>query len=158
MIDVANRVAIGARLASFLPDMPLYYPFVDPSPSLSRETAADVPTDDFAQRGIKKQRKDAPFQRWSIADYTSRYQSGELTPLQVARAVLAAIEESDKGETPLRAFVEVHKERVLHQAKESTARYAAKKPLGVLDGVPIAVKDEVCQFYQVRLHSSYSRD
>jgi len=40
------------------------------------------------------------------------------------------------------AFVDSKVDLVLKAAAESTERYKAGKPLGVLDGVPIAIKDE----------------
>lgn len=81
------------------------------------------------------------FRHWTIADYTSRYADGVVTPTQVVRAVLAAIAESERGPTPLKLFIEIDMDQLLAEAMESTARYAAGEPLGVLDGVPVAVKD-----------------
>ena len=40
------------------------------------------------------------------------------------------------------AFLAVRKARVLAEAEESTKRYREGSSLGVLDGVPVAVKDE----------------
>ncbi|HRK90229.1 MAG TPA: amidase, partial [Anaerolineales bacterium] len=57
--------------------------------------------------------------------------------------VLDAIAASDKHDPALRAFIAVNREDVLKQARESTARFKAGKPLSVFDGVPIAVKDEM---------------
>nr|CCA15561.1 glutamyltRNA(Gln) amidotransferase subunit A putativ [Albugo laibachii Nc14] len=40
-------------------------------------------------------------------------------------------------------FIAINKEDFLDQARESTERYAKGATLGVLDGVPVAVKDEI---------------
>jgi Asp-tRNA(Asn)/Glu-tRNA(Gln) amidotransferase A subunit family amidase len=40
------------------------------------------------------------------------------------------------------AFISTNVEMVLAAAKASTARYTAGKPLGIMDGIPTAVKDE----------------
>ncbi|KAI1097328.1 amidase signature enzyme [Jackrogersella minutella] len=80
---------------------------------------------------------------YSAADYHELFKSGKLTPLQVAKALLPLIsrgqEPSAKYES---AFAVTKEDIVLAAAKKSTERYAAGQPLGVLDGIPIAVKDD----------------
>ena len=76
-------------------------------------------------------------------DFTAAYRSGALSPLDTAERVLAAIEASEQGSAPLRAFIAVQREDVLKQGRASAERYASGKTLGPLDGVPVAVKDEV---------------
>ena len=76
-------------------------------------------------------------------DYTRAYQQGETTPLEVAERVLAAIQASDQGQKPLRLFISVLPEDLLAQAQAASERYRNGTPLGPLDGVPVAVKDEV---------------
>jgi Asp-tRNA(Asn)/Glu-tRNA(Gln) amidotransferase A subunit family amidase len=61
----------------------------------------------------------------------------------VAEYVLAAIEASEQGSAPLRAFIAINREDVMRQAGESAARIQAGEPLSLLDGVPVAVKDEI---------------
>ena len=78
-----------------------------------------------------------------IDDYHASYRSGQVTPLDVAERFLAQRDESDKGSKPLRAFIAVHREDVLAQAKASTERWRAGTPLGLFDGVPAAIKDEM---------------
>ncbi|KAJ0396872.1 hypothetical protein P43SY_002979 [Pythium insidiosum] len=136
-----NRFIEIRRLASFIPDQPLYYPFVDPPRDAVTESTLDL--DAFAKQSADAKTAATAFKHWSIADYTSRYASQELSPVQVAKAVLAAIDESEKGEYPLRIFIEKHDDEILAQARASAKRWAEGKPLGVLDGVPVAVKDEV---------------
>ena len=78
-----------------------------------------------------------------IDDYHAAYRSGQVTPLDVAERFLAQRAESEKGPKPLRAFIAVHREDVLAQAKASTERWRAGTPLGLFDGVPAAIKDEM---------------
>lgn len=78
-----------------------------------------------------------------IHDYAQAYRNGTATPEEVAQKVLDAIAASDKHDPALRAFIAVNREDVLKQARESTARFKAGKPLSIFDGVPIAVKDEM---------------
>ena len=78
-----------------------------------------------------------------IHDYAKAYRDGSTTPDEVASRFLAALEQSDSGSRPLKAFIAVDKGEVLRQARESTLRFQAGKPLGFFDGVPVAVKDEL---------------
>lgn len=78
-----------------------------------------------------------------IHDYAQAYRNGHITPLDVAKKALAAIAASDKGDKPLRAFIAVYEDDVLAQAQAATQRIQAGKALSLLDGVPVAIKDEV---------------
>ncbi|MBK6791372.1 MAG: amidase [Anaerolineales bacterium] len=79
----------------------------------------------------------------SIHEYANAYRARTLTPEDVAKRVLEAIEQSEASSQPLRAFIAVNREDVLRQAKESTQRFKDGKPLSIFDGVPVAVKDEI---------------
>src|SRR5271157_3180986 len=57
--------------------------------------------------------------------------------------VVAAIEESDRLTPPVRAFIACNPDDVRRQARESELRYKEGRTYGPLDGVPIAIKDEV---------------
>jgi Asp-tRNA(Asn)/Glu-tRNA(Gln) amidotransferase A subunit family amidase len=72
----------------------------------------------------------------------SLYKSGKLTPTDVAEALIPLISKDPAGEHSL-AFLESKAELVRGAAKVSTKRYQEGKSLGPLDGVPVAVKDEV---------------
>lgn len=83
---------------------------------------------------------------YSAADYHELYKAGTVTPLQVAQTILSAIK---KGQSPASKYEDAwvdtpgKEDFVLQAARESTDRYAKGKYLGVLDGVPIGVKDDV---------------
>ena len=79
----------------------------------------------------------------TIQDYAAAYRQGKLTPEAVAECVLDAIARSDQGELPLHAFVHTNREDLLAQARQSGERLRVGKPLSLLDGVPVAVKDEL---------------
>ncbi|RZC54476.1 hypothetical protein C5167_013335 [Papaver somniferum] len=83
------------------------------------------------------------FRRWTIQDYSRSYASGETTPLTVAKRLLAVIQESSMPPLRMSFFINYNAEDILKQATESTLRYQNGKPLSILDGVPIAVKDEI---------------
>ena len=82
-----------------------------------------------------------PFRR--IRDYQSAYRSGAVTPEQVAERVVAGITASDRLPSPIRAFIASSREDVFRQAREAARRHKECRQLGPLDGVPIAIKDEI---------------
>ena len=67
--------------------------------------------------------------------------AGDVSAVEATRAYLDAIESVD-GE--LSAYNEVYPERSLDAAEAVDARRAAGESLGVLAGVPVAVKDNMC--------------
>ncbi|MBI5548836.1 MAG: amidase [Deltaproteobacteria bacterium] len=78
-------------------------------------------------------------------DYAAAYREGRTTPLRVANAVLEAIDESEACTPALRAFVALDRDDLARQAALSTERHRQGAPLGPLDGVPVAIKDELDQ-------------
>ncbi len=91
----------------------------------------------------RKTPKSKGFQFVSIFDFAKAYRDGTTTPEEVAKKVLDSIAASDSGNAPLKAFIAVNREEVMRQARESTKRFKARKPLSIFDGVPVAVKDEI---------------
>ena len=65
------------------------------------------------------------------------YRTQTLSPVEVAKAVLARIE---KLNPRLNAFNLVS-DQALDEAKASEARWASGQPKGLLDGVPVSIKD-----------------
>ncbi|KAF7594727.1 hypothetical protein BBP40_008434 [Aspergillus hancockii] len=84
-----------------------------------------------------------PTKYYSVADYHALYKSGELTPTAVVEGLLPLIRRdlSSPGKHSV-AFIDSRVHLVLAAAEESTRRYKENRPLGLLDGVPTAVKDE----------------
>ncbi|XP_044469880.1 fatty acid amide hydrolase isoform X1 [Mangifera indica] len=83
------------------------------------------------------------FHRWTILDYARAYSSGEITPLMIAERFIAAILESSNPPLQMSFFINYDAKDILRQATESTLRYEKGQPISVLDGVPIAIKDEI---------------
>ncbi|OMO52026.1 Amidase [Corchorus capsularis] len=83
------------------------------------------------------------FRRWTIMDYSRAYSSGELTPRAVAERFIVAVGESSSLPLPMCFFIDYDSEDILRQATESTLRYQRGQPISALDGVPIAIKDEI---------------
>ncbi|XP_044308321.1 fatty acid amide hydrolase-like [Varanus komodoensis] len=78
-----------------------------------------------------------------IQDYLNCYQSGELTPLQVAKNIIAALQDDEKSSLSIRAIVQWNQQEIIKMAEDSTARYKRKQPLSLLDGIPVCLKEEI---------------
>lgn len=83
------------------------------------------------------------FRFQSVFDFAKAYRNGSTTPVAVAEQVIAAIKASNEGKMPLRAIINSSEQDILNQAKASQKRIDEGSPLSILDGVPVAVKDEV---------------
>jgi hypothetical protein len=114
---------------------PRYEPTVVPLASAPHEASSEEP--------VPPSEPVTPQRYYSTDDYHRMYLSGELTPIAVARALLPLIRKDTlpPGEHST-AWYDTKAEQVLLAAEASTERYAEKRPLGPLDGVPTAVKDE----------------
>ncbi len=77
---------------------------------------------------------------FTAAQLSSAYSRHELSPLDVAEALLARIK---SWESHLNAMYRTDHERALEQARASEARWRAGKPLSPLDGVPITIKENI---------------
>ena len=122
-------------------DAPTFYP-------LALEEAAGfrgLPSIDRAtlEAQVAAQSSQPPFA--SVADYAQAYREGVARPETVAEVVLAAIADADDDPRPLRAFRATNRDDLMQQAVVSSRRYRDGRPLSLLDGVPIAVKDEIDQ-------------
>ena len=115
-----------------------YDPAVIPIKNKSTENTMDVSNAPYTPSPPH------PARHYSIADYHSAFEMGKLTPLAVAEAIL------DLAASPEHkvAFLSVKSEQVLSAAKASTQRYKDGKALGMLDGVPVAVKGMLAVSYE----------
>jgi aspartyl-tRNA(Asn)/glutamyl-tRNA(Gln) amidotransferase subunit A len=73
----------------------------------------------------------------SAVELVARYGRRELSPVEVAQATLERI----AAAAELHAFAHLDGEHVLAAARASERRWTAGEPRGLLDGVPVAVKD-----------------
>eukprot|EP01063_Lacrimia_lanifica_P032561 TRINITY_DN5580_c0_g1_i5.p1 TRINITY_DN5580_c0_g1~~TRINITY_DN5580_c0_g1_i5.p1 ORF type:complete len:619 (+),score=228.39 TRINITY_DN5580_c0_g1_i5:554-2410(+) len=147
-ISKDNEVGMVASFAATINHAfsPKYYPTHVPTAAERERHARHAPfniTEFAGASDAFKVSQASPFRYYSIADYTSRYAAGVVTPTEVAKRVLDAVSRSDVATPPLRAFTSILPADVRAQAEESTARYRKGAPLGPLDGVPIAIKDEI---------------
>ncbi|POS70225.1 N-acylethanolamine amidohydrolase [Diaporthe helianthi] len=112
---------------------PTVIPLADPG------APAGTPT--FEDELLRPQDAGRPGRWSSFADYHALYQAGKVTPLQVVEALLPVIDRTRRDRTEYStAWLDIHTDEVLAAARASTDRWAAGKPLSVLDGVPFGVK------------------
>ncbi|RLM69200.1 hypothetical protein C2845_PM17G02880 [Panicum miliaceum] len=100
-------------------------------PARLPEPAAAAPADGPA----------AGFRRWRVRDFHRAYSSGQTTPAMVARRFLAAVKEC--SDLKMGLFISCDAADVMRQAEDSTRRYQQGAPLSAMDGVLVAVKDEL---------------
>ena len=74
----------------------------------------------------------------SATDLLARYRAKTLSPVEVAAATIARLE---RYESAVNAFVLYDPETAMSMARASEARWQKGSPQGVLDGVPVAIKD-----------------
>ena len=78
--------------------------------------------------------------RLSAAELGAAFRAGRLTPSQALDASLARIAATNPA---LGAFVALRAQAARADARASTERHARGVPLSPLDGVPIAIKDNL---------------
>ncbi len=116
---------------------PVVHPLFDGAP-LAEKHPANPAVEELPFEGLG-------FRFESAADLVHAYRSGQTTPLEVAERVLSLSERLDQQDPAMRIFIAQKREDLLAQGREATERYRHGAPLGPLDGVPVAVKDELDQ-------------
>lgn len=82
----------------------------------------------------------ADFTQCTATELTDLYRSGSVSPVTVAEQVLAKIERLNPV---LNAFCFTDPDTTLSQARASAQRWQQHQPLGLLDGVPVSIKDSI---------------
>jgi Asp-tRNA(Asn)/Glu-tRNA(Gln) amidotransferase A subunit family amidase len=83
---------------------------------------------------------EAPLHAWSAVDLVAAYRDGAVSPVEAVDAVLARIE---AFEPHLSALYAADPVAARAQAAASEARWRRGEPLGLLDGVPVTVKENI---------------
>ncbi|MES1907101.1 MAG: hypothetical protein MHM6MM_000284 [Cercozoa sp. M6MM] len=132
---------------------PVFYPWRHPQEQKHQDFAAlnnGVSRDDMIESYVNDEQGAASdevgFRFTTIAQFHAAYREGKTTPLQVAQAVLAAVRASNNAtedRPALRAIVMTREEATLQAARQSAERWKRGEPLSILDGVPVACKNEL---------------
>jgi aspartyl-tRNA(Asn)/glutamyl-tRNA(Gln) amidotransferase subunit A len=76
----------------------------------------------------------------SATELVALYRAGALSPVEATKAALARIERLNG---PVNAWCHLDPDGALAAARASEARWQATAPAGVLDGVPVGIKDNI---------------
>ena len=79
-------------------------------------------------------------QALSASELVRLYRRGELSPVEVAEDALARI---DRFNPAINAFILVDRPGALAAARAAETRWRERAPAGLVDGVPVTVKDNV---------------
>jgi hypothetical protein len=119
---------------------PRYEPAVIPLAGNDQEASPSPTKRDLSD--IRVPPKNANGRFYTIFDFYNAYKSGTITPSEVVERLLPLIRRDVGNRSPhSTAFVDSKVEVVRQAAEESSKRWKAGKQLGILDGVPFAVKD-----------------
>ncbi|KAI8554705.1 hypothetical protein RHMOL_Rhmol05G0119000 [Rhododendron molle] len=83
------------------------------------------------------------FRYWKIRDYAYAYRSKLATPSMVAERFISAMEEFSSKKPPAPLLISFDAEEVRKQAAASTQRFEEGNPLSILDGIFVAIKDDI---------------
>ncbi len=78
-----------------------------------------------------------------IASLTHAYAKGEVSPTEVATRFLDSQSADKLRHSPVNAFIAISEMDLMTQAEASELRWKKGRPLSPLDGVPVAIKDEM---------------
>ena len=82
-----------------------------------------------------------PLTALTLHELTDRYRRGDTRPSEAVEAYLERIDHVDQH---VGAYLTVTREHALATARAADERYRAGRPLGALDGMPLAIKDVFC--------------
>nr|GMC89629.1 fatty acid amide hydrolase-like [Ipomoea batatas] len=85
----------------------------------------------------------ASFRYWKIRDYAYAYRSKITTPSMVAERFISAMEEFSNANLSAPMLISFDPDEVRRQAVASTQRFSEGAPLSVLDGIFVAIKDDI---------------
>ncbi|XP_060168003.1 fatty acid amide hydrolase-like [Lycium barbarum] len=85
----------------------------------------------------------APFRYWNIRDYAYAYRSKLTTPSQATEHFISAIEEFNNKNPLAPLLISYDPDEVRRQAAASVQRFEEGSELSILDGIFMAVKDDI---------------
>uniref|UniRef100_A0A2P2MJH5 Glutamyl-tRNA amidotransferase subunit A n=1 Tax=Rhizophora mucronata TaxID=61149 RepID=A0A2P2MJH5_RHIMU len=83
------------------------------------------------------------FRYWKIRDYAHAYRAKLVTPSAVAEHVISVIKEFQEKKPPMPLLISFDEKEVRKQAAASTRRFEEGCPISILDGIFVAIKDDI---------------
>lgn len=129
-------------------DSPTFYPFGNQTTDNKESVLMDTSID---------KTWNLPFR--DSYDYIQGYQENTTTPVAIAEQFWRNIQSTEQLDKPMRLFISLNKENLFKQAEYANQRQNEKTRLSPLDGVPIAIKDEMdMQPYPTSTGTSFMGD
>lgn len=123
---------------------------IDRLQALPDELRGDIPLDTNAHPGrpprmVASENRKEPAPGWapSIATLAQAYRSGQTTPLEVVTRAFAEAKRLATLAPSVGPIVEYAETQALEEALASTERWRSGRPLGIFDGVPWLVKEQL---------------
>lgn len=132
--ELGANLLTSADLSTEPTFLPMHQTGNYPEPSQAAATLAF-----FEQKNFKACNAQLP----SSLDIAKAYRQGSTTPTKLAAKVIANITASQQSTIPLNAIVVHDESDISRQAKASEQRIAKGTALSILDGIPVAIKDEL---------------
>ncbi|MCP3166250.1 amidase [Myxococcus qinghaiensis] len=115
---------------------PLQFPLPHGTPATEAQSPQEQAARAIAAQAVTPERE-------TVASFARAYREGGVDPVAVARRLNEAIDRLERGEARTGWFIARKPDEVLRAAEASAERLRAGRPLSVLDGVPVVLKDEV---------------
>ncbi|NTX54457.1 amidase [Myxococcus sp. CA039A] len=115
---------------------PLQFPLPPGAPATEVQSPQEQAARAIAAQAVTPERE-------TVGSYARAYREGGVDPVAVARRLNEAIDRLERGEARMGLFIARKPDEVLRAAEASAERLRAGRPLSVLDGVPVVLKDEV---------------
>jgi Asp-tRNA(Asn)/Glu-tRNA(Gln) amidotransferase A subunit family amidase len=136
-----KNTGVAAFRKSVSQAAPTNFPLVKPpEPQGQSSTQLEVAE---AVAAAENGSESSQFRFSSITDYARAYRDRSVSPEEIGERIIAAIESSNRADLPLRAIIKSEAEDIRIQATESAKRLAQNRPRSILEGVPVAIKDEL---------------
>ncbi len=113
-------------------EVPTFYPLQKPKANSDKT---------LLLKDIDDQYEKTPF--LSTSDYLKHYKDKSITPIEIAEQVWRNIKSTEELEYPMRIFISLNRDDLFKQAEAASQRIQAEQQISALDGVPVAIKDEV---------------
>lgn len=132
-----------------IPEPPMFYPEFppqEPEPGVLvlEEDSEPIYRVELASKCLPpSDPASSPFLYWKIRDFAHAYRSASVTPLMVADHIILGVEEFNNKKPPMPFLISFSAEEVKNQAEASTHRFKEGKPLSILDGIFVAIKDDI---------------
>ena len=141
MPGLLEATGVKAFRASAPREAPTGHPLVEPGEPGEAESASASVT--AVMTPATESEAGPGFRFASIHDFARAYRNGDASPLEVAERVIEGVDASNRSDPPLRAVIKCDAEDIRRQAAESARRLEEGEARSILEGVPVAIKDEL---------------